>query len=340
MTTMKDVAEYASVSIATVSRVINKTGYVSPDLEERVNEAMRTLNYQPSALARSLRRQETLTIGVLVPMLDHPFFSALAFAAEKALFEHDYRTLICSAEEDSEKEYAYVDMLIQQRVDGVILVPTGHSADNLHRLLERDVPVVLVDRDLNVSHVDRILTSNYNGAYEAMCYLLDLGHRKVGIIAGPKYSEAMAMRIEGVKKALEDYDVELSPELMVIGEHHQFEIGYETAIKMLQQEDRPTAIFALTDVMAIGVLHAAAKLNLHLPNDLSVMGYDNIPLANYSIPSLTTVAQPIYDMGAAAADILLRRLKNHDLPFETIQLDTRLMVRNSVIALSENTNGQ
>lgn len=336
MTTMKEVAEYASVSIATVSRVINKTGYVSPDLEERVHDAMRTLNYQPSALARSLRRQETLTIGVLVPQLDHPFFSALAFAIERALFESGYRTLICSAEEDREKERAYVDMLIQQRVDGVIFVPTGQSTENLRRMVERTMPVVLVDRNLEVPHVDRILSSNYDGAYQAMSYLLELGHRNIGIIGGPTYSESMMMRIQGVKDALTAHHVELQPELMVIGEKHQFEMGYDTAIKLLEGAKTLTAIFALTDVMAIGVLHAAAKLDLHLPKELSVMGFDNIPLAAYSIPGLTTVAQPIYEMGQVAAEVLLKRIQNYDQPFQTITLDTKMIVRKSVTPVLEN----
>lgn len=330
---MKEVAEYAAVSIATVSRVINKTGYVSPDLEERVQDAMRILNYQPSALARSLRRQETLTVGLLVPMLDHPFFSALAFASEKTLFQHDYRTLMCSAEENHEKEHAYIDMLIQQRVDGVIFVPTGKSTDNLHRLLARDVPVVLVDRDLNVSQVDRIMTNNYDGAYEAMRYLLELGHRNIAVIGGPAYSEAMNMRLQGVQAALDDYGVALRPELMGIGDRHQFELGYETAVSLLEKPDRPTAIFALTDVMAIGVLHAAARHHLRVPEDLSVMGFDNIPISAYSIPSLTTVAQPIYEMGQAAAEVLLNRIQDPALPLETRQLNTRLLIRNSVIAL-------
>jgi len=157
MATMKEVADYADVSVATVSRVINKTGYVSPDLEERVQTAMQVLKYQPSALARSLRRQQTQTIGVLIPQLDQPFFGALAFAIEKSLFPHEYRTLICSAEEDPEKENAYTEIMLRQRVDGVIMVPTGRNSDNLKQLLEKSVPVVLVDRDLPGLEVNRVL---------------------------------------------------------------------------------------------------------------------------------------------------------------------------------------
>jgi LacI family transcriptional regulator len=175
LATMKEVADYADVSIATVSRVINNTGYVSPDLAQRVHSAMHDLNYQPSSLARSLRRQQTQTIGLLIPQLDQPFFSMLAYAVEKALFSNDYRTLICSAEESREKEDAYVEMLLRQRVDGVIFAPTGHSADNLSRFLRQNIPVILVDRDLPELNVSKVLSANHKGGYLAMNHLLTLG---------------------------------------------------------------------------------------------------------------------------------------------------------------------
>ncbi|GAB4518170.1 MAG: LacI family DNA-binding transcriptional regulator [Anaerolineae bacterium] len=330
MATMKEVAEYADVSVATVSRVINASGYVSPELIERVNNAMRELNYQPSDLARSLRRQQTLTVGILIPQLDHPFFSALSFAIEKSLFSNDYRTLICSAEENQDKERAYVEMLIRQRVDGVIFVPTGKSTENLKRFEDSHVPVVLVDRDLKQRQVDKVLSNNDQGGYEGMRYLLNQGHRRIAVIASPMYSEAMVARLDGAHKALTDHNVPLDPDLIITGSQTQFEMGYETAISLLGQPNRPTAIFALTDVIAIGVMHAAAKLGLHLPQDLSVMGFDNIPLAAFSIPELTTVGQPIYEMGEAATKRLLQRIQYPAEPHSTVMLENQLIIRNSV----------
>src|SRR5688572_22198797 len=179
MPTIKEVADRARVSVATVSRVINKTGYVSIDLQERVTEAMRELNYQPSALARSLRRQETHTVGLLVPQLNHPFFSNLVFSIEKTLFDHEYRAFMCSAEESQEKEAAYVDMLLRQRVDGVILVRTGTSVSNVGRLLEQNVPVVLVDRDVPSLRINRVLCDNEQGGYMGIRHLLELGHKHI-----------------------------------------------------------------------------------------------------------------------------------------------------------------
>lgn len=329
MATMKEVADHADVSVATVSRVINKTGYVSPDLEERVHSAMRTLKYQPSALARSLRRQQTQTIGVLIPQLDHPFFSTLAFSIEKSLFPHEYRTLICSAEEDQEKENAYTEIMLRQRVDGVIMVPTGLSAHNVRQLTEKKVPVVLIDRDFPEIEVNKVLVSNFQGAYDGMKHLLDLGHRNIGVIGAPAYSHAMLERIEGVHQALADFGVHDNPELMVTGMLQQFEMGYQTAQQLLKQQPRPSAIFALTDVAAIGVMHAAAEIGLHLPNDLSVVGFDDIPLASFSIPTLTTVAQPIVHMGEIATRLLLSHIARRADPVDTIMLETKLVIRQS-----------
>lgn len=332
MATMKQVANRAEVSVATVSRVINKTGYVSPDLEERVRDAMRTLKYQPSALARSLRRQETQTIGLLVPQLDQPFFSALAFAVEKALFANDYRTLICSAEEEQTKENAYVEMLLRQRVDGVIIVPTGRSVQGLRQFIESNVPVVLVDRDLPLLQVNKILCDNRKGAYEGMRHLLELGHTRIGIIGAPTYSEVTIQRLEGVRQALADYNVQIDPERMIVGTLQQFEMGYSSGLQLLKQRIMPTAIFALTDVIAVGVLHAAAEMKLRVPDDLSVVGYDDIPLAAYSVPALTTVAQPIYGMGEAATRLILDRLQNNDRAPQTLTFDCHLVVRQSTAA--------
>jgi LacI family transcriptional regulator, galactose operon repressor len=329
MATIKEVAERARVSVATVSRVVNNSGYVSADLRERVEEAMYALHYKPSALARSLRRQETHTIGVLVPELNQPFFSTLTFALEKTLFASDYRTLICSSEEDTLKEAAYIDILLRQRVDGVVLVPTGRSAENVNRMLQARIPVVLIDRDLPGLPINRVLTDNHGGAYAGIQHLLGLGHRQIALIGGPPHSQAMQARTEGAAQAFQEAGIEIDPNMVVIDSRYEFDIGYRAAIRLMKYAQPPTAIFALTDVIAVGVLHAAAELGLRLPDDLSVMGFDDIPLAAYVIPELTTVAQPIYEMGQTAVEILMRQLGNANSSLETVTLDTKLVVRKS-----------
>lgn len=329
MTTIREVAERAEVSIATVSRVVNKVGFVSPDLERRVLEAMRHLNYHPSAPARSLRRQETRTIGVLIPQLDHPFFSALAYAIEKTLFADDYRMLLCSAQEDEVKELAYAEILLRQRVDGLVIVPTGHDTDWLTLFERQQTPVILLDRDIESLRASRVLVNNHQGGYDGMRHLLDLGHRRIAVIGAPEYSPSMQARMTGAKRALQDYGVTVPGDWLMIGNRSQYDIGVETAQHLLQQPERPTAIFALTDVTAVGVMHVAAETGLKVPQQLSVIGFDDIPLANFMIPSLTTVAQPIQAMGERAAKLVLRHIEEPDRPVETVVLDTHLVVRHS-----------
>jgi len=334
MATMKQVAKSAMVSVATVSRVINDTGYVSPELSSRVRSAMVSLNYQPSALARGLRKQQTQNIGILIPQVDHPFFSRLAFAIEKTLFSHSYHCFLCSAEEDSSKENAYIEMLLRQRVDGVILAPTGQSEEGLEHLLRKKVPLVLVDRNLSIGNVNRVLSNNYQGAVEVTRYLLALGHRKFCVIGTPAYSEAMTQRLSGVRDALHNFGIDNPIKPIITSGLQQFEMGLVNARKMLQASPRPTAIIALTDVIAFGVLHAAAELGLSVPEELSVTGFDDIPLASYSIPSLTTVAQPIYRMGETAAQALLEQIQDSQASPATTVLDTTLITRKSTAPLT------
>jgi LacI family transcriptional regulator len=333
--TMKEVAEAAGVSVATVSRVLNGTGFVSPELTARVQAATEHLHYQPSALARGLRVQATQTVGILIPQLHHPFFSTLTFALEKTLFTRQYRCFVCSAEEDAHKEDAYIEMLLRQRVDGVILVPTGHSARSVERLLTRAVPVVLLDRDLAALEVSRVLSDNYGGALALTRYLLGLGHRRVGVISSPPYSEAMALRRRGVADAFAEAG--LPPPTVLEGGGEQFGFGYEAAQTLLQRTPRPSALVALTDVLAVGALHAAAELGLRVPEALSVTGFDDIPLARHVLPALTTVAQPLFKMGEAAAQMLLRRIAAPTTPPERVVLPTALVRRRSAAPPAEVT---
>ncbi|MBK8020477.1 MAG: LacI family DNA-binding transcriptional regulator [Chloroflexi bacterium] len=333
MATIKEVAAHAGVSVATVSRVVNNNGYVSEDLRQRVLEAMNILDYKPSALARSLRRQESLTVGLLMPGMNQPFFATLAYVIQKTLFASGYRVIICSSEESGEMEAAYVDMLIRQRVDGAIVVPTGHGSETIQPLLAK-MPVVLVDRDLPDLEVSRILADNFQGGYEAMNHLLLLGHREIALIGSLLHLAAMDQRIAGAKKAYGDTGLPLDSLRVLMAGRSEFDLGYTSALDVLSGSIRPTAVFALTDVIAIGAMHAAAELGLRLPEDLSVIGFDDIPLASYIIPSLTTVAQPIQTMGANAAKLLLQRFKTgRSEPYEKIVHDMRLMIRASTTSL-------
>lgn len=338
MATIKEVAERAHVSVATVSRVLNNSGFVSEELRERVMEATHELNYRPSRVAKSLRHQKTYTIGVLVPQLDLPFFSRLTLAVQQTLANSEYYTLVASSMEDAEQEDAYIEMMIGQRVDGVILVPTGHSLSNIGRLVEADVPTVIVDRDVDgYPQIERILCDNETGAYDAVCHLLKQGHREIGLVGGPDYSVPIQDRVSGYEQALKEWGLEKRPDLFILENLPAFDMGYAGAMRLFALEQRPTAIFALGDITAVGVLHAAREMGIKLPQDISLVGFDDIPLAAYCLPPLTTVSQPVWDMGKAAALSLLEHIAHKDEREMTIQreiLSAELITRESTAALA------
>lgn len=335
MATIKEVAQLAEVSVATVSRVLNDTGFVSEPLRERVLKAAKDLNYRPSRVAKSLRHQKTNTIGVLVPQLDMPFFSTLTFAIQRTLADSEYYTLVASTMEDSVQELAYVEMMIESRVDGVIIVPTGHALSNIERLVEANVPMVLVDRDFNaLPQIDRVLCDNRTGAYHAVKHLLQRGHRHIALVGGPTYSTPIQRRVQGYEDALREFSVKRPDHWFILENRPPFEMGYEGAKRLFTQQPYPTAIFALGDITAVGVLHAARELGITMPDDVSLVGFDDIPLAAYCLPPLTTVAQPVYDMGRVAAQRLIKRIENAVDDTQRTILDAVLVERESTMALT------
>jgi LacI family transcriptional regulator len=323
MATMKRVAAHANVSVSTVSRVVNQSGYVAPSVRENVLKAVKELGYQPSSIARGLRTSSTRSVGVLVPQLAHPFFGAIAIAAEKHLFAHGYRIFLCSSEEDPDKESAYIDMLLSQRVDGVILVSTGTSEPNAKRLLDAKIPMVLVDRDLPQMDVDRVLADNYKGAQDLVHYLATLGHRQIGIIG------ANVRRLSSFKDGIAKAGLEFDPKLEVVIEKPTFEMAVAATRKLLKRAHPPTAIMAENDLLAVGVLNGALRTGLHIPADLSVTGFDDVPLAAYIFPELTTVSQPYDLMAERATQCLLSRIIDPRTTPASEILPTRVVVRRS-----------
>ena len=327
MVTIKDVAAQAGVSIATVSRVINGKGYVSEAARARVLAAMQELGYQPNAMAQGLRRQTTRSVGVLVPRIHEAFFGTLVFAIEKTLFAQGCRSVFCSTEENPAKEREYMAMLLGQRVDAAIYFLAGEDRrENVEHLLGHGVPVVLLERalpDLPVSHV---LVENFRGAYEGCRYLIELGHEHIGVIS-TGLETIPRDRLRGAEHALSEFGAH--SDVRIIEGMPDFDTGYQAGLSMLQDRPRPTAIFALTDSIAVGVLHAADEVGVRVPEQLSVLGFDDIPLASYIIPPLTTVAQPIYRIGETAAQIVLEHLLGTNVRPQRITLPAKLTVRRS-----------
>lgn len=328
MATMKQVAERAGVSTSTVSHVINNTRKVSNDVRERVLAIIAETRYIPSAVARSLKNDRTNTIGMMVPNSSNPYFAELIQGIEDAAFKLSYNIILCNAYDDPIKQAAYLRVLLEKRIDGLILVSSGADAALADLLRTANVPMVLVDREVAGVEADFIESNHEEGGYLATRYLVNLGHRRIGCVSGPAELQPSRDRVAGYRRALAEAGIEDDPAYLL---HSDFtsEGGFNAFGKLLALPSPPTAIFASNDLMAIGGICAAAEAKVRVPQQLSVVGYDDIALASYSTPRLTTVAQPKYAMGEMITHLLLERIAGGHLPLRRELLKTRLVERQS-----------
>jgi LacI family transcriptional regulator len=328
MATIREVAESAGVSYATVSHVINNTRLVSPETRERVIAAMDALNYRPNALARSLRQGKTNTLGLVLPDSANPFFAEISRSIEDEAFKKGYSVFLCNTELDTQRELFYVDVLSKKQVDGIIFVAAGDQADSLEFLVGRNMPVVMVDRDVPNVEVDAVLTDNQLGGYLATRHLLELGHQRIACISGPSSITPSAERMIGYRKALEESGLSYDEKLVLRGDYHA-QSGMEITHSILKMNPRPTAIFALNDLMALGALRAAAEAGCSVPGDLAVVGYDDLEIARFTNPPLTTIAQPKKEIGVKAIELLVDRISRKDRAPSRLVLPPELIVRRS-----------
>ena len=325
---MREVASLAGVSITTVSHVINGTRPVSDGLRLRVIAAAEELDYQPNLLARGLRCGRTHTLGVIIPDSANPFFGELTRGIEDTAFKGGYNIILCNSDGDLDKELLYANVLCLKQVDGILFVAVGVSAEHILALQGQDVPVVVVDRALPQVAVDSVLSDNDRGGWLATSHLLDLGHRRIGCVAGPGDLAPSAARLSGFRQALAEAHISLEEAPVVRGDF-RYQGGHRAAHQLLATDSSLTAIFACNDLMAIGAISAAEETGRHVPADLSVVGFDDVSPAAFANPALTTVAQPIHEMGVVAAGMLLGRLHDPDMPPRRRVLDTELIVRRS-----------
>lgn len=328
MATIREVAEQAGVSYATVSHVINNTRLVSQETRERVLTAMAALDYRPNALARSLRQGKTNTLGLVLPDSANPFFAEISRSIEDEAFRKGYSVFLCNTELDTERELFYVDVLSKKQVDGIIFVAAGDQADSLDFLVQRNMPVVMIDRDVPNVQVDAVLSDNQLGGYLATRHLLELGHTRIACIAGTSSITPSAERLIGYRRALEEAGLPYDEKLIVRGDYHA-QSGLELTHFILKMDSRPTAIFALNDLMALGALRAAAEAGYSVPRDLAVVGYDDLELAHFTNPPLTTIAQPKKEIGAQAVSLLVERISHKSRPPSRVVLPPELIVRRS-----------
>jgi DNA-binding LacI/PurR family transcriptional regulator len=327
--TMNDVARVADVSIATVSHVVNGTRFVSPERVERVHAAMRELDYTPDATARSLRVGRTDTIGLVVPDNSNPFFAELARWIEDAGFEAGYTTILANSNERPYRERRYINTLLSKRVDGLIITPTAESDNQalIASLRKAQIPIVVMDRDVTLPMADVVLYDDASGSGDVARHLLELGHRKFACIAGPP--GVPAERLEGFRSALREADIEVPDAAVVAGDFH-FPSGRDATAKLLKTGKAFTALFAANDLMAAGAIRALTEHGLSVPDDVSVVGFDDAPIAEMISPPLTTVRQPLQDMADIAVSLLLARVSNNAAKKRTRRvLRTSLVVRDS-----------
>ncbi|SFI63272.1 transcriptional regulator, LacI family [Paenibacillus sp. UNC496MF] len=317
--TIKQVAAEAEVSTATVSRVLNESGYVSPEVKERVFGAIAKLNYQPSAIARSLKQDKTFMIGVVVPDISNPYFMGISRGIEDVVGPEGFQLLFCSSDESPEKEARLLQLLYEKRVDAIVLATSGGNAARIGALAASGQPVVLVDRRLETDEdappLDLVAEDNAQSAYELTKALLDRGHVRIGVVNGLTRVSTGRERLEGVLRAMKERGLE--DRLLVYSGDFSTDGGVRAVQRFLREKERPTAVVSLNNRMSHGVLLELVRCGLRIPGDMAVASYGEVEAGQLlKEPGLFYLDQAPYDMGLKAGEILLRRIRKEDGPAE------------------------
>lgn len=332
-TTIREVASHAGVSYQTVSRVINNHPEVSVETRAQVLRAITELDYHPNAQAVSLSRNRSDIIGVVVSHIIGSFFAEITEGIARSLERHQ-RFMLMSCASEPEQEEFILSLQRSRRIDGLIVVlPVGASLERVRHLAASRMPIVLIDVQYAVD-VTGIMVDNTQGAEQAVEYLIGLGHHRIGIINGRNDIPVGQMRMDGYRMALARHGICADPALMVPG-RFDFESGVAGTEQLLSLAYPPSAIFATNDIMALGVVQAATRRGLRVPDDLSVIGFDDTVEARYSLPPLTTMRQPLREMGEIAVQLLLQRLDEPGMPPERVVVPTELVLRSSCAPLRQ-----
>ncbi len=308
MATIHDVAKRAGVAPITVSRVINNSGYFSQDTRARVEAAIAELEYMPNRLASSLRSKRTNTLALVITDITNPFFTTLARGVEDTASDAGYTVVFCNTDESDIKEQKYLQVLLQQQVDGILLVPARSASTSLEVIRKQATPVVVLDRRMPPgAKVDVVRCENEDGAYRLTRLLIELGHQRIAILSGPMGVSTAEDRLAGYQRAMAETSLPLDRTLIIYGEFNQTS-GYDMIQRLLPVEPRSTAIFAANNMIGIGALNAIRDAGLHVPDDIAMVSFDDLPPNLLTFPFFTVAAQPAYDMGRTATQLLLARL--------------------------------
>ncbi|QJT83367.1 transcriptional regulator RbsR [Kosakonia sp. MUSA4] len=329
MATMKDVARAAGVSTSTVSHVINKDRFVSDAVREKVETAIKTLNYAPSALARSLKINQTRTIGMLITASTNPFYSELVRGVERSCFERGYSLVLCNTEGDEQRMNSNLETLMQKRVDGLLLLCTETHQPS-QEIMQRypSIPTVMMDWAPFNGDSDLIQDNSLLGGDMATQYLINKGFTRIACITGPLDKTPARLRLEGYREAMMRAGLTIR-EGDEIESDFEFGGGFDAMQALLAMSERPQAVFIGNDAMAVGAYQALYQAGLKIPQDMAIVGYDDIELARYMTPPLTTIHQPKDELGELAIDVLIHRIAEPGLQQQRLQLTPILMVRGS-----------
>ncbi|MBK5426367.1 ribose operon transcriptional repressor RbsR [Bacillus mycoides] len=321
MSTIKDVAKLAGVSVATVSRVLNKNGYVHEDTLKKVERAIEMLDYKPSTVARSLYNKKSRLIGLVVPNIVNPFFPEVARAVEDVAYKQGYTVVLCNSDESLEKEKQYIDVLRQNNVDGFIVATNPQNSVNYMNL---SIPVVAIDRMFN-ERIPTVYADNYAGSQAATKLLIDKGCKHIAHIRGPRDVSTANERFEGFVDVITQNNLSY----MIAESTFDPANSEQVTVELLEEYPHIDGIVAGNDLIAIGVVKAALQKGISIPDDLQIIGFDGISLTEMMYPSITTVAQPIYEMGKIATELLLEQMEGNPLEEKHYRLPIEIIERNT-----------
>jgi len=327
---IKDIARAAGVSHSTVSRALAESPLVKEETRERIKQLAKEMGYSPHALARSLVTRRTQTVGVVVTTIADPFVSEIVRGLEETGQNHGYTIILCNSNAEPRRELAAVKALREKRVDGIIVTASRVGDLYLPLLEDFGVPIVLINNQQTGKYVYSIGTDDLRGGQIATEHLLSLGHTRIAYIASPNNVNSSQARMNGYRMALESHGIALDPALLADGDGRPA-AAMEATTRLLSQDAHPTAIFCYNDMTAIGTIRALKRMGIRVPDDISVVGYDDIPIVEYLDPPLTTIRQRKYDMGCMAMEMLLRLLSGAD-DVHDVTIEPTLVVRESTSA--------
>lgn len=334
MANIKDIAKHLGVAVSTVSRAMNNHPDVSEETKQQVMEAIRAFNYRPNAIARGLIRKKTFTIGLMIPEISDPFFSGLARAVERTLFGHGYQVVYGNTDRNPDKEKQFIANAIERQFDGLIITPDFLDATFIEMLSSLEMPVVFLRRrtpqELSMPYVD---VDHYQAAIVAVNYLLELGHKKIGFIGMPESSFTGTQRLHGYKDTMRKYGLLSESTDIVVAEGRHIPNGRKAMSELYEQNPHLTAVFAANDLLGIGSLEWLAKRDIKVPEQISVMGFDNLEYAELHWIQLTTMEQPTHRMGSKAAELLLQMIADKTQMPPSDLIEARLIERQSCQSL-------